>query len=70
LWVAQETSSTSPGRIVIFAFIVIAKALSCYRGAMPDMFANLLDDLIQLFIIQARITPREGNHCVVIQNHQ
>jgi hypothetical protein len=26
---------------------------SCYGGAMADMFANLIDDLIELFAVEA-----------------
>jgi len=29
---------------------------------MPDMFAHLIDDLVEFFVVQARITPRDWHH--------
>jgi hypothetical protein len=66
--VAHEVSNRNQGKIAIMVVVFIIKTpglspwtveilLSCHVGDMPDVLANLIDDLIELFVIQTRVTP-------------
>jgi len=60
--VAHEISNRSQGRIAIIVLVLIIKTpglsswlvevlLSCYVSDMPDVLANLIDDLIEFFVV-------------------
>jgi hypothetical protein len=79
--VAHEVSNRSQGRIAIMVLVFFIKTpglsswlvevlFSCDISDMPDVLANLGDDLIEFFGVQARIPPGQWNHGLVIENHQ
>lgn len=60
--VAHDVSNRNQGRIAIMVLVFIIKTpgsllwpvevlLSCHVGEMPDVLANLIDDLIELFVV-------------------
>lgn len=66
--VAHDVSNRNQGKIAIMVLVFIIKTpgsspwpveilLSCQVGNMPDVLANLIDDLIELFVVQTGITP-------------
>jgi hypothetical protein len=79
--VAHEASNRNQGKIAILVLVFIIKTpglsswpveilLSCHVSDMPDVLANLIDDSIEFFGVQTRITTGQWNHGLVVQNHQ